>query len=325
MKYKDRIYGEFEITEPVILDLINSPSLKRLKEIDQAGYFEAHYPGTAHSRFEHSVGVYLLLKMYGAPLSEQIAGLIHDVSHSAFSHCVDYALDAGSEEEQSHQDNVFAGFVKKSDIPGILRNHDINLDFILDDSNFTLLERDLPELCADRIDYSLRGAVIFKEITGVKYFLDNLRAENGEWAFKSFQSAKKFAELFLKMSSVYYAGLASAVMFRTVGDYLRRALHKKYITEADLYTTDREVLRRIRPFHSSDAELKMLFDRMNKKVGCENCPDDFNAKVTLKSRAVDPLFRRGDKILRVSEADPSWGGIVKRELEPKKYFLKFKK
>jgi len=99
MKYKDRIYGEFKIAEPVILELIASKAMERLKEIDQAGYFEPYYPGTAHSRFEHSVGVYLLLKMFGAPIHEQIAGLIHDVSHSAFSHCVDYALDEGSEEK----------------------------------------------------------------------------------------------------------------------------------------------------------------------------------------------------------------------------------
>jgi len=29
MKYTDRVYGEFEITEPVILDIVNSPQLPR--------------------------------------------------------------------------------------------------------------------------------------------------------------------------------------------------------------------------------------------------------------------------------------------------------
>jgi len=106
MQYTDRIYGNFEIDEPVILELINSKTFQRLKEIDQAGYFEPHLPKTAHSRFEHSIGVYLLLKMYSTPIEEQVAGLIHDVSHSAFSHCIDYILDAGSEKEHNHQDNM---------------------------------------------------------------------------------------------------------------------------------------------------------------------------------------------------------------------------
>ena len=34
MKYIDRVYGEFEITEPIILELINSAPLQRLKDID---------------------------------------------------------------------------------------------------------------------------------------------------------------------------------------------------------------------------------------------------------------------------------------------------
>jgi hypothetical protein len=72
------------------------------------------------------MGVYLLLKNYGAPIEEQIAGLIHDASHSAFSHCVDYVLAAGSESEQSHQDNVFDEFVRRSEIPSILKKYSID-------------------------------------------------------------------------------------------------------------------------------------------------------------------------------------------------------
>ena len=95
MKYLDQVYGENEINEPVILEIIASPEMQRLKGVDQAGYFEPYFPGVQHTRFEHSMGVYLLLKKYGAPLEEQIAGLIHDISHPAFSHAGDYYFMAG--------------------------------------------------------------------------------------------------------------------------------------------------------------------------------------------------------------------------------------
>jgi HD superfamily phosphohydrolase len=36
MYYKDTIYGSYKIQEPVILELINSPAMQRLKGIDQA-------------------------------------------------------------------------------------------------------------------------------------------------------------------------------------------------------------------------------------------------------------------------------------------------
>ena len=323
MKYTDRVYGNFEITEPVILDLINSQTFQRLKEIDQAGYFEPHFPGTAHSRFEHSIGDYLLLKMYGAPIEEQVAGLIHDVSHSAFSHCIDYVLDAGSEKAHNHQDNVFDEFVRKSEIPQILKKYNLDLGYILDDKNFPLKENDLPDLCSDRIDYSLRTATVFNEIENGKYFTDNLLAENGKWIFKDFESAEKYARLFLKLNTDYYAGLPSAVMFRTVGDYLRYALSKNYISETDLYTTDKIVLGKIEPHIKTDSQLSLLFDRMNNKIGFRNDPNDYNGKVFCKSRVVNPLCLHEGEIKRVSDVKPSWNDIIKQESKPKEYFLKF--
>lgn len=323
MKYTDRIYGEFEITEPIILDLINSSTLQRLKEIDQAGYFEPYFPGTAHSRFEHSVGVYLLLKKYDAPIEEQTAGLIHDVSHSAFSHCIDYVLKAGSGKEHNHQDNVFDEFVRKSEIPEIFKKYNFDLNYILNDKNFPLKEKDLPDLCADRIDYSLRTAVIFGDINNGKYFLDNLATENGNWIFSNFESAKKYVKLFLKHNANYYTGMPSAVMFKTVGDYLKHALSEEYIYEDDLYTTDKIVLAKIEPYIKTDSKLKLLFDRMNNKICVKNNPNDYDGIVFCKSRVVDPLCRHNGKIKRVSEVEPSWTAILKQESKPKQYFLKF--
>lgn len=323
MKIKDRVYGEIEISEPVLVEIINSSALQRLKEIDQAGYFEPHFPGTAHSRFEHSVGVCAFLKKYGAPIEEQIAGLIHDVSHSAFSHCIDYVLDAGSQKEHNHQDNIFEEFVKKSQIPAILKKYNFDLEYISNDKNFPLKEKNLPDLCADRIDYSLRTALLFKEINSAEYFLENLTAENGQWIFKNFESAKKYAELFLKLNTNYYAGLPSAIMFRTVGDCFRHALSKGYISENDFYATDKVVLSKIEPYLKIDERLKLLFDRMNNKIGFQNNPSEYDAEVFCKSRVVDPLCWYDGEVKRVSDIDSDWGIILKEEFKPKRYFIKF--
>ncbi len=331
MKYKDRVYGEFDITEPVILELINSPSLQRLKDIDQAGYKafwikpDINVGEYDYSRFAHSLGVYLLLFKYNAPLEEQIAGLIHDVSHSAFSHCIDYILDIGSEKEHNHQDNLFDSFVRKTEIPKIIKKYGFDLEYILNDENFPLKEKDLPDLCADRIDYSLRTAVIFGELNkeDKEYFLSNLITENNKWIFKNFESARKYAELFLKLNSVYYFGFSSAVMFRTVGDCLRYALQKGYISENDLYITDKAVLKKVEKFLDKDKKLKLLWERMNNKIKASNNPNDYDAQVFCKSRVIDPLFKQNGVLKRVSDAEPSWSNIIKTELKPKKYFIKF--
>lgn len=324
MLYRDRVYGKISIDEPVILELIASPTLQRLKHIDQAGYFKPHFPhAEPRSRFNHSVGVFLLLKLYGAPLDEQIAGLIHDVSHSAFSHCIDYVLSTGNTYEQSHQDNVFEAFVQDSDIPAILQERGISPAQILNDDNFSLKERPLPDLCADRLDYSLRDGIALGEIEDARIFLDHLIVQNGQWLFKNFAAAERYATFFLRLNAIYYSGLPSARMFLTVGDYLRYALKRNYLSFSDLYTIDQAVLDKIARHLDQDEHLSLLFDRMNGKIPCHNSPWHYDARVFCKSRVVDPFCLHDGKIMRVSEINPDWRLKLKQESHPKEYFLKF--
>jgi len=334
MIYQDCIFGRVKIDEPVILDLIRSRALQRLKGVDQGGYQPLYAkPKTKlsnkrhHNRFAHSLGVYLLLRAYGAPLEERVAGLIHDVSHSCFSHCADYFLDSGSPENQSHQDNIFSEHIKKTEIPAIIKKHWLDLDYILDDKNFPLKERLLPDLCADRIDYSLRSALVFEEISPaqVKALLDNLLVENGRWIFENLASARKFSKVFLKMNQVYYAGVHSATMFMAVADCLKYALINKYFDLSDLYSVDKIILDKIKKAARQDKKLKRLWDRMNNKIAVKNNKEDFEAKIICKSRIVDPLFKRGGRIMRLSEVDKKWAEIVKKELMPKEYYLKFER
>ncbi len=322
----DAIHGTLEITEPVILELLNCPSLQRLKGIDQGGYTTPYQPnGRKFSRFDHSVGVYWLLKKFGAPLKEQVAGLIHDVSHSAFSHCIDYVLDDGDGKEQNHQDNIFKHLVKKSEIPEILKKYDLDSSYILNDLNFPLKEQPLPDLCADRLDYSLRTALCYEHISfsEAQGFINDLSIENNHWLFSDWKLAQKYAELFLGLNTKYYAGLWGALMHKTVGDYLRYALQKNYIIKSDLYTTDDEVLNKIVLFHEKDKVLLDLFNKMNNQVTYKNDSDDYESKIYLKSRIVDPLCKINSNIKRLSDIIPDWKSVVEAELKPKVYYLKF--
>lgn len=117
MKYTDRVYGEFEITEPVILELINSLSLQRLKDVDQAGYRPVRVkpevdPGELdNSRFAHSLGVYLLLRKYNAP----IAGPASAIMFRTVGDCLRYALQKEyiSEDDLYTTDNPVIEKVKR--------------------------------------------------------------------------------------------------------------------------------------------------------------------------------------------------------------------
>jgi len=325
MIYRDRIYGKIKIEEPVILELIKSPSLQRLKGIDQAGYLpllskllDFPYPKVKHDRFEHSLGVFILLKKFDASLEEQIAGLIHDVSHPVFSHCIDYALTEGSEKNHTYQDKIHKEFVRKSEIPAILQKYEIDFDYILGKHNFPLSERELPDLCADRLDYSLRTAFIFREASRrkINYLLNNLITENKFWIFKDLKAAKNYAQLFFKMNTLYYADFPSAVMFRTTGDVIKYAIRKRYLRMEDLFKTDKEVIEKIKK-HLNDKTLKLFFERMQGRVKFKNSPRNYDAHVFCKSRIVNPRFRARNNVKRLSEIYKKWAKTVKDESKPK--------
>ena len=326
MKYQDRIYGTVEINEPVILGLIESPSMQRMKGVDQHGYFEPYFPGTAYNRFEHSLGVFILLKKFGSPLLEQVAGLLHDVSHTVFSHVADYVFSDGSGEKHNFQDDCSQEFIEKSEIPEILKKYKINYKDILDDSKFPLKEKELPDLCADRIDYFLRELKVTNKATQeeIDEFIDNFTIIDNLWVFKDKNLAKKYAHLFLEINNWFWSGVESAVMFKTTGDLVKYAMKKKILNRDDLFTTDKEVWTKIKSATDKDADLNLLIDRANNKFKYKSDNEDsYDLCALCKSRVVDPLFLEGESLKRVSEIDSDFLKLKEKYSKPKKYYIKF--
>ncbi|MFA6372088.1 MAG: HD domain-containing protein [Methanothrix sp.] len=96
---RDPVHGAIQIDE-LERHLILSRPMQRLKGIKQLGLVETVYPGASHSRFEHSLGtMYMAGRMAGhLGLSREevrkvrLAGLLHDLGHSALSHAVEGVL-----------------------------------------------------------------------------------------------------------------------------------------------------------------------------------------------------------------------------------------
>lgn len=333
MKINDSIYGEFEIQEPVVLEIIESPVIQRLKGINMGGYHPA-YPELNHpelTRFYHSLGVFLLLRRFGASLEEQLAGLIHDVSHTAFSHTYDYINEVlEAQEKQNFQDSIHEKFVKNSDIKKILSKYNFDLDKILDDTNWTLKENSVPDICADRIDYSIRqGYLVDKTLTKEQkdYILNSLVNYKGSFVFKDFDSAKFFAEFFWNYDKNELSGIKSAVMFGISGLLFRRAVEKKYIELEDfLNKTDKEIIAEIEIHKNEDQELKKYFDYLSIKAdNFESNKNDYIRLCRCKVRKVDPYFIINNELKRVSDLDSVFKEKMTNRPKFNEYYLNKKR
>jgi HD superfamily phosphohydrolase len=143
MIFVDKIYGFLKADEPIFEKIILSKPFQRLYGIHMGGWAPGcPFQATPHTRYEHSIGAFMLLRKYGASIEEQIAGLIHDVSHTAFSHLADRLFgDKYSGKTSEYQDSIHSRFVKNSELADIITGEGFDLDYILDESHFKLQEK----------------------------------------------------------------------------------------------------------------------------------------------------------------------------------------
>ena len=109
----DPIYGFITIPSELIYDIIAHRYFQRLRRITQMGLSYMVYPGANHTRFHHAIGCLFLmqkainvLKFKGVNITKeeeealQIAILLHDIGHGAFSHSLENSIVNGISHEE---------------------------------------------------------------------------------------------------------------------------------------------------------------------------------------------------------------------------------
>jgi HD superfamily phosphohydrolase len=314
MKIQDRIYGEVEIKEKVLLDLIESKAITRLGKINQYGAIYQVYPQFFTTRKEHSIGVMLLLARLGASLEEQIAGLLHDVPHTAFSHVIDYVF--GDEKmETSYHEVIQKEMLENSDIPEILAKHKLDKDYIFEIHNFSLLERDLPDLCADRVDYILRDLLTYDLLNKeeIDLILNSLIAHEGEIILNNKDAAFLMATRSIKANAEIWSSPYQILLAKTLAEIIKLALDREYITRADLHGTDNKLYRKLTAIE--DKEIQEKLKLMTKDIVVTSDDEEFEMHVYTKLRAINPKVKIGNDIKVLSEICEKYSNMQKEYIE----------
>lgn len=308
MIIEDRVYGKINIQNKLILDLIESSPMQRLKKVGQAGPTSLLRPERNISRFEHSIGVWYLLNKFGATPEEQVAGLLHDTPHTAFSHVADVVFpnDTHNFHEQFEEKIIL-----NSEIPAILNKHKMNVGKILDKRNFHLLEIDLPDLSADRIDYFLRDTRVeslFPD-TLVDLFLGGMQVRDSRFYFKDSALARLYALLFMDAGKFIWLDPDSHGSYGVLGGALKKALVIKLISMEDLFKTDDAVLDILKK--SNDKFIKECLVKLTpKKHFIYASKSEATFWGPNKPRAVDPLVEIKGGLVRISEIYPELTRII---------------
>ncbi len=125
---------------PVFIEeLINTTEFKRLKNVGMnCGCEYTSFPifakGKDYTRYDHSIGVALIIWNFTKDIKQSIAGLLHDISSPVFAHVIDF-LNGDHETQESTEEKTEEIIENSLEIQAILRrtysyNKDLKSDII---------------------------------------------------------------------------------------------------------------------------------------------------------------------------------------------------
>ncbi len=178
--FKDPVHRYVHVRDRVIWDLIGTKEFQRLRRIKQLGTTFLTFHGAEHSRFNHSLGVYEIVRRiiddvfssreewYWAPRDRLLAlcaALLHDLGHGPFSHSFEKVFHF---DHETYTQKIILG---DTEVHAVLRK--VDADFPKDvaeviaktHNNQLIISLISSQIDADRMDYLQRDAFY----TGVSY------------------------------------------------------------------------------------------------------------------------------------------------------------
>lgn len=175
--FRDAIHNYIPIEYDVLLELVNSDAMQRLRRIKQLGGTYQVYQSAEHSRFTHSLGVYAIVRrmLIDSVLKNELndydkltvmcAALLHDIGHGPFSHCFEnvFHLQHESYTIQIIQNDKQIYHILEDCVEGLA--NDVVAIIKKTHPNAILVQMISSQLDADRMDYLLRDSYF----TGTTY------------------------------------------------------------------------------------------------------------------------------------------------------------
>jgi uncharacterized protein len=301
MRYLDPIYGESDIAEPVLLDLMQSQAMRRLRGVLQHGITALIGITQPVTRFDHSVGVMLLVQRQGGSLEEQIAALLHDVSHTAFSHVIDYVVDGY--DSQSYHEEWKESHLAANDVPEVLALYGYDWRDFLHEENYTLLEQPSPRLCADRLDYFLRDSrdLGLSALDQIRHALDHLIVHDGRIGVDELEVARWLAYTFIAADKASWANFREVGLYEVTARAIKTALQIGAIAEGDFWGTDDQLWRKLHAIDHAGVQQQLRSVSPATRFEWDEVNPTF--RVSTKLRTIDPDVLSDNRLVPLSALD----------------------
>lgn len=306
-----------------LVEYASVPEMQRLKGISMISaceYTKLVPFNFFHTRYEHSIGVALIVWNFTKDKKQTIAGLYHDIATPAFSHVVDYIH--GDYETQESTEEYTEKIIKKSkEIMNLLDQDSISIEEIRDYHLYPIADNNSPRLSADRLEYTLSNGLVTQDAFSLEAIdriykdLNILKNEDGEdeIGFKNLKIAEEYIERATKLWHLFSGNNENGIIMQFWTDILSKMAKEKYITEEDLYKySEQEIVEKIR--NCPDKKISKAFEIFSNSEKIERSEtevkDKYCISVKTKKRYTNPLVQINGTAIRIYIASEKGKRII---------------
>lgn len=264
-----------------------------------------------YSRFEHSIGVGLIVWNFTKDKKQSIAGLLHDIATPTFSHVIDYYNNDA--ETQTSTESLTEEIIRESkEINEILKRYNIKVEEVSDYALYPIADNDVPQLSSDRLEYNLytgtaRGIITLEEADKVYKDIIITKNEYGidEMCFQNIEIAKKITKVVLN-NAKFMSGGISTITNNLLSEILKMSVEAKIIDAKMFMTQKEEDIAKILD-ETKNVKIKEQWEKLRNfdKVyeSKEKIKDKYSVENIGKKRYINPLIKIRDNIYRIAELD----------------------
>ena len=279
-----------------------------------------------YSRFDHSVGVSLIVWNFTHDKKQALAGLLHDVSTPVFSHVADFRKGDALTQSATEEPNELL-IKNNAELKKLLAEDGLTADDVCDYHKYPIADNEIPCLSADRLEYmypsgmALEGSWTLEEIERTYNDITILKNENGidELGFQTLELAELYCYRFCMTGHLLQLN-ENKLTLQLLAKITSLAVECGIILEEEFMTlSEKEVISRLEKFTESVTDKtdvtesetpgrKLLceyfktFRTMTKIEHTENEPSPeeyFSVSLKVKQRYINPLVKTGDGVKRL--------------------------
>lgn len=266
-----------------------------------------------YSRLDHSIGVALIIWNFTHDKAQTIAGLLHDVSTSVFSHVSDFRKGDALTQTITESDN--ARLIREdSQLVSLLESDGLTVEQVQDYHIYPIADNEIPQLSADRLEYMfpsgavLEGSWNLNDIRETYGDIQILQNENGksELGFSTIKIAEEYCRKFCMTGHLLQMN-EDKLTLHMLGQIMNKAVEEGILKESDFMNlSEKEIINKIGEKGSEEFHrLYKAFRNMKEIIHTNDRLDEkdyFIISLKVKQRYINPLVKTEKGVCRLSHA-----------------------